>query len=115
MCGHFYSLIQQVFIECVSGPILGAGDRPVNKNGCCLCPLGPYTVLGETDRSSSYIRCQEVINDVKNMIKQHEENKSDEVRRVAILYGVVRKDLSIRYHLIKDPMEAERESCGYIG
>lgn len=28
------------------------------------------------------------------MIKQHEENKSDEVGRVAILYGVVRKDLS---------------------
>lgn len=76
------------------GPILGAGDRPVNKNGCCPCPLGPSTVLGETDRSSSYIRCQEVTNDVKRMIKQHEENKSDEVGRVAILHGVVRKDRS---------------------
>lgn len=76
------------------GPILGAGDRPGNKNGCCPRPPGPYTVLGETDRGSSCIRCQEVINDLKKMIKQHDENKRDGVGRVAIFYGVVRKDLS---------------------
>ena len=68
------------------GPRPGAEDRPVNKNGCCLCPPGPYTVLGKTGK---YITCQEVIDALKKTIRQHKESTSDRTGSAVILSGVV--------------------------
>lgn len=64
----------------------GADGRPVNKNGCRLCPPGPYTVLGKTGK---YITCQEVIDALKKTLRQHKESTSDRTGSAVILSVVV--------------------------
>lgn len=56
-----------------------------------------------------------MINALKKMIKQHEENKSVGQEGLLFYMEWSGKTCLIRYHLIQDPMEAGSESCGYVG
>lgn len=68
--------------------------------------------MGETgDRC---IMCQELTNALKKVIRQHEDNKSNEAGRAAILQTLIREDLSDKVPLTKDPNEAGSESPGCL-